>query len=74
MAPDIMGTVFELAVSVVVPVVLMVLVLVTVEVLVVVMLVWYEVTYDDSSLENAAVHEDITLMINNAILTSDSDI
>ena len=38
------------------------------------MLVWYEVTYDDSSLENAAVHEDITLMINNAILTSDSDI
>ena len=62
MAPDIMGTVFELAVFVVVPAVLMVLVLVlvTVEALGVVMLVWYEVTYDDSSLEIAAAYEDNT--------------
>ena len=64
MAPDIMGTVFELAVSIVVPVVLMVLALVTVEVLVVVMLVWYGVTCDDSSLEIAAAYEDNTIMIN----------
>ena len=59
MAPDIMRTVFELAVSVV-PAVLMVLVLATVEALVVVMLVWYGVTYDDSSLEIAAAYEDNT--------------